>query len=275
MSGDGRPLPPSFETIFLGEALDREATLDAFVLGLRRGPRLTVALLVLLVGVHLGVSLLDYASGRFGLLGALAWAQTPLALTAAGARVSEAVAIGQTWRLMSAVLLHADWIHLGLNGLALFGLGRICEAIFGPARLLALFVVAGLGGSVLSQLGPTSMSVGASGAVFGLMGACMSFGWRYRDVLPHGLRRLLLRGLAPWVVLNLVIGFTVPRIDNLGHIGGLIAGTLCALLIQDRIIPGPPQSASRGGAMAGLCAGVLGWSLMNAGWSVAEALGRY
>ncbi len=218
---------------------------------------------------------LDYATGQFSFWGSLVWARTPESLAAAGARLSEAVAIGQTWRMVTCLLLHADWLHFGLNTLALFGLGRLAEALFGRARLLALFLGAGLGGSVLSQLGPSTMSVGASGAVFGLMGACIAFGFRHRAVLPVDLRRLLVRGLMPWVVLNLVIGFTVPRIDNLGHIGGLLTGAVLGLLLRDRIIPGTPeQSLSRGGALAGLCVGVLCWGLMNACWSVASLLGN-
>ncbi len=275
MSAGTRP-PPSFEAIFLGPALDREATLDAFVVGLARRPLVTVSLLVLIVSLHLGVGGLDHAAGRVGIGGALFYARSAESLAVAGARISEAVAIGQLWRLVSCILLHVDWFHLGLNGLALFGLGRICEALYGRARLLTLFVVSGLGGALLSQLGPASSSVGASGAIFGLMGACMAFGWRFRGVLPTGLRKLLVRGLAPWVVLNLVIGFSVPRIDNLGHIGGLFTGGICALLLRDRVIPGEPrQNSARGGALTGLCVGLLCWSLMNAGWSVQEALGAF
>ncbi len=268
-----RPLPPSFEAIFLGEALEREAALDAFGQGLRRLPPVTTTLCLLLLLIHLFVGWLDFATGQFSFLGSLVWARTVESLAIAGGRISDAVAIGQTWRLVTCVLLHADWFHFGLNTLALFGLGRIAEAIFGRARLLLLFVASGVGGSVLSQLGPTSMSVGASGAVFGLMGACMAFGFRHREVLPVDLRRLLVRGLTPWVVLNLVIGFTVPRIDNLGHIGGLVTGAVVALLVRDRIVPGDPaQSPSRGGAIAGLCVGLLCWGLMNATWSVLGAL---
>ncbi len=273
--GPARRQPPSFEAIFLGEALDREAALDAFVGGLSWRPLVTLSLCAALLVIHVGVGWLDYATGQFSFLGSLVWARTPESLMAAGGRLSEAVAIGQSWRLVTCVLLHADWLHLGLNGVALYGLGRIAEAIFGRARLLALFLAAGLGGAVLSQLGPASMSVGASGAVFGLMGACMAFGFRYRTVLPHDLRLLLVRGLTPWVVLNLLIGFSVPRIDNLGHIGGLLTGAVVGLLLRDRIIPGEPeQSDSRGGAIAGLCVGILCWSLMNASWSVLAALER-
>jgi len=258
-----RPLPPSFEAILLEEALDREATLDAFVLGLRRGPWVTGTLVAGMVAIHLVLVVLDGAGPPEELL------------IAAGARVSEAVAIGESWRMVSCLLLHADWLHLGLNMLALFGLGRLCEAIFGPARLLALFLFAGLGGSVLAQLGPASTSVGASGAVFGMMGAAIAFGVRRRKVLPYGLRRLLVRGLLPWVVLNLVIGFAVPFIDNLGHIGGLVVGSVAGWVLCDAIVPGPEPSRGRAGALAGLCAGVLAWAISNAGRNLLGEVGRW
>jgi rhomboid protease GluP len=270
-----RPLPPSFEAIVMGGALDREASLDAFVVGLDRGARLTLTLVTLLFAIHLGVGMMDYASGRYTLWQAVGYAPTQATIEAAGARVPQAVALGQTWRLISCTLLHGDWFHLAVNCLALFGLGRICEAIFGSARLLTLFVVAGLGGSILSQLGPSAIALGASGAAFGLAGAGMVFGWRHRLVLPYGLRKLLTIWLPPMIVLNLIVGSLVPRIDNLGHIGGLIAGTICALLMRDRIVPGEPQSASNGGALAGLSAGVLGWSLMNAGWSILGTVAKF
>ena len=232
--------------------------------GFRRfPPPMTTALVAGIILIHLAVGLDDLTSRAPGLFQAFLGSRTTLLLTTWGARSGGLVLSGEYWRLFSALLLHGDGLHLALNAVALFGLGRLCEAIYGPVRLAWLFLWSGLAGSLLSQIGnPGSISVGASGAVFGLMGAGVVFGWRYRHALPPPLRQVFWRGLMPWILLNLFIGFSMRHvIDNHGHIGGLVGGAILAASLGSPVIPGAEGRPRARVFMAFLSAAVLGWTL--------------
>lgn len=205
--------------------------------GMRR-PWLTFALLAAMVLAHLALALGMVVEGGADPLGALVMVRPEALLVRAGAQAAVELDQGQLWRLVSCVFLHNDGLHLFLNGLALLGLGRLCESLYGRPRFLWLFLVAGVVGSTLSWLGGNRLSVGASGAVFGLMGAPIVFGWRHRDELPEGLGDHLRRALLPWVGLNLLVGVMLPFIDNLAHLGGLLAGGALALVLGNRVVPG-------------------------------------
>ena len=110
-------------------------------------------------------------------------------------------------------------------------------------------------------LDPNIVTVGASGAVFGLMGAGVVYGLQHRRSLPPPLARLLGRGLAPWVLLNLAIGVVLPFIDNLGHLGGLLGGSLTAALLGDRLRPWSTRWAWAAPAMGLVSLGLLSWML--------------
>jgi rhomboid protease GluP len=126
-------------------------------------------------------------------------------------------------------------------------------------RFLWLFLVAGVCGSTLSYLGGNTASVGASGSVFGLMGACIVFGFRYRLVLPPHIGDLFRRRLLPWVGLNLVIGAVIPFIDNLGHVGGLLGGAGFALVVSNRVVPAEANALwSR--VVMGVASGLVGFA---------------
>ncbi len=262
---------PSFEAIHIQDTLIRESVMESFRTGLRRWPPLTTGLVVFMVFVHLLVGGVDVWAGAPPssiLLGD----RSPQALVLFGARADWLIRTGEPWRLLSCVFLHAGFFHLGLNMLALFGLGRLCEAVYGPQRLLGLFLVSGLLGCVLSHIGGTVLSVGASGAVFGLMGAGVVFGIRSRSKLPAPLRSVFGRGLMPWVVLNLVIGLSVPRIDNLGHIGGMLGGSACALFFGDRLVPGREGDPRILRASTGIGIGLIAWTLLQMSLAVSHVL---
>ncbi|MED5372487.1 MAG: rhomboid family intramembrane serine protease [Myxococcota bacterium] len=229
---------PSFDALVLRDKLLQARVGERFEQHLRRLPPVTTALVAACVVLHLATGGVDWATGQANWAQAIVGQRSAGTLLLFGAREHGMVASGEYWRLLSCIFLHGDGLHILLNGLALFGLGRLCEAVWGGLRMAAIFLFAGLCGSLLSQAGGTELSVGASGGVFGLLGAGVVFGLRAKDALPPGLRRVFGRGLAPWIVINLAIGLFVPRIDNLGHLGGLFGGVLIAPLLADRVLPG-------------------------------------
>jgi rhomboid protease GluP len=142
----------------------------------------------------------------------------------AGAQVNSLIAGGDYWRLVSAIFLHAGLMHLAFNGWALFSVGRDMESLLGSVWFTAIYLLTGLAGNVAYYLlGPNVPSLGASGAIFGLIGAEAAFFLRNRPLLgKFGRQRL--GNLAIMIGINLVFGFTVPGINNIAHLGGLLAG---------------------------------------------------
>ncbi len=140
---------------------------------------------------------------------------------------------GEIYRLFTGMFLHSDIIHLGLNCYVLYIIGSQIENFFGKFKFSIIYILAGLGSSLLSMtFANGSASVGASGAIFGLIGALLYFGYYYRVYLGNVLRSQLV----PLVAINLAISFLIPGIDLFGHIGGLITGILVtmALGIDDK-----------------------------------------
>ena len=141
-----------------------------------------------------------------------------------GAQVNSQVASGDYWRLLASMFLHIGLTHIGFNGWALFSLGREVEAFYGSARFTALYLLSGLFGSLAYYLlGPDVLSAGASGAVFGLVGAEIAYFLRNRGLFG-ALGRQRLGNLATLVGVNLVLGFTIPGVNNIAHLGGLLGG---------------------------------------------------
>ncbi len=234
---------PSFDALVLKDELIQARVGANFEQHFRKLPPATTALVVACVVLHLATGVSDWVLGQTSLLGVIVDARSTTSLLLFGGREHGMVESGELYRLMSCVFLHADGLHILLNGVALFGLGRLCEAVWGSLRMTALFILAGLSGSVLSQLGGVELSVGASGGVFGLLGAGAVFGFKAKEQLPPGLRKVFGRGLVRWIILNLSIGLFIPRIDNLGHLGGLIGGVVLAPLLADRVLPGSHGSS--------------------------------
>jgi rhomboid protease GluP len=156
------------------------------------------------------------------------------ALIVLGAKENSLIAGGELWRLLGATFLHGNLVHLFFNSYALFALGPDCERIYGRARFLAIYLLAGIGGSVASYLFSPAPSVGASGAIFGLMGALGLFFYLNREAFGVAGREQMQSIIAIGMI-NLFIGFSAPgRIDNFGHLGGLIAGLLAGLALAPR-----------------------------------------
>jgi rhomboid protease GluP len=148
-------------------------------------------------------------------------------LVALGALSRPEVFAGQWWRLESATWLHGGMNHLVSNAVALFILGMICEHAFGRTQYFILYVLSGLGGSVLSLVYSDGPSVGASGAIFGLQGAAIVLFRQHRERILLRDRRIGVVLLA-WALYSIVTGWTSPYIDNGAHIGGALTGALIA-----------------------------------------------
>jgi rhomboid protease GluP len=152
-----------------------------------------------------------------------------------GAKVNPLIADGELWRLVGAMFLHGNLVHIFFNGYGLYALGPESERLYGTARFLAVYFLAGIGGSVASYLFSPVPSVGASGAIFGLIGALGLFFYLNRRVLGQA-GQAQVQSLVTIALINLFIGFSSPGvIDNFGHLGGLVAGLLAALALAPRL----------------------------------------
>ncbi len=127
---------------------------------------------------------------------------------------------GEIYRLITAAFVHANVLHIFFNMYALYALGPQIEKFYGRKRYLLIYLGSALLGSLLSVVLTNNVSVGASGAIFGLFGAMLYFGYKYRATLDGFLRS----GIIPVIVINLLLGFMIPGIDVYGHIGGLLGG---------------------------------------------------
>jgi membrane associated rhomboid family serine protease len=141
---------------------------------------------------------------------------------------------GQYWRIFTAMFIHFSLIHVGLNMLSLFLIGRVVELFYGKWRYLVIYLGAGiLGGIVTYFLEPNALAAGASGAIFGVFGALGVFYIVNRRALgaygPGAIGQWIF-----WLGLNLIWGFSTPGIGILDHIGGLIAGILLAIILIPR-----------------------------------------
>lgn len=145
-----------------------------------------------------------------------------------GAKFNPLILEGEWWRLLSPMVLHIGFLHLFMNSLALYYLGTMVERIFGNVRFLLIYLFSGFFGALASFLFSSSLSAGASGAIFGCFGALLYFGCIYPKLFFRtiGLNIILILGI------NLSFGFTVPGIDNAGHIGGLIGGFLATGIVH-------------------------------------------
>ena len=167
-----------------------------------------------------------------------------------GGKMNSLIRQGEWWRLVTPIFLHGSWIHLFMNMYGLWILGPYVERLYGSAKFVVFWVLSGIGGVGASYLaaqpnlphaGPIArflfkaedaVSVGASGALFGLIGVLFVFGIKFRHELPEGFKRAFGVGMLPTILINVVIGIIFPFIDNAAHLGGLISGAALALLVD-------------------------------------------
>jgi rhomboid protease GluP len=227
------PVPGSYPN--LDETPAGEVSFSLGDLLVARRPRLVVTPAIVAIDVALFAAMVA-ASGRvvFPSLTLVRW----------GGLAPAAVVDGEWWRLLSAMWLHAHPLHLILNLVFLWQLGSIVERMLGPFVFLIVYLLAGVLATAVSlqTLASHGVSVGASGAIFGLVGVLLAVVVASRRI--PGLGRLLadLRTrLIGVTVANLVAGFIIPGIDNGAHVGGLVAGLLLGWLVgRDAVLTTPP-----------------------------------
>lgn len=152
-----------------------------------------------------------------------------------GQKDNAAIRSGEYYRFLTSMFLHVGIFHIGFNAWALYALGPQAERIYGTGRFLALYFLAGLAGGVASYMFSPDPAVGASGAIFGLVGALAAFFYLARRVLGE-VSRQQLGSLITVIMINMFIGFSSGgRIDNFAHIGGLIGGALVGWLLAPRL----------------------------------------
>lgn len=148
-----------------------------------------------------------------------------------GAQYGPFVDQGEWWRIVTAMFMHGGFLHLAFNMYALYILGSYAEGIYGSYRFLSYFIITGIAGNVATHyFYHDSLSVGASGAIFGLVGALFASGFR-KDT-PFFLKPITGSALLPMIIINIALGF-IPGsgINNAAHIGGLLTGMLLGYAI--------------------------------------------
>lgn len=176
--------------------------------------------------------------------------ENPAVLIRYGAKVNAYInSQHEWWRFVTPIFLHGGIAHLLMNMYGLWVIGPYVEKLYGSAKFVVFWVLTGVAGVVASYLsvqpgihnaGPLgrflfksqdAVSVGASGALFGLIGVLFVFGIKFRHELPEGFKRAFGTGMLPTILLNIFIGYAVPVIDNAAHMGGLLMGALLALVV--------------------------------------------
>lgn len=145
-----------------------------------------------------------------------------------GAKVNSLIKNGEYYRLITSMFLHGGIIHLALNMYALYVIGPLIEKLYGKIKFILIYFIGGITASLFSYLFSPSVSIGASGAIFALLGAALVFGIKMRK----NIGKEFLRNIFSVIVINLIIGFSIPNVDNFGHLGGLIGGTIISLLFK-------------------------------------------
>jgi len=195
-------------------------------------PSMSVVILSANVAMTIVVAVLGSSTGDGGLGGL--FSPSPLTLVLLGGKWVPLIAAGEIWRLVTANYLHGGLLHLVMNGFALATLGPLIERSFGWRKFFVLYTASGISGFLVSSFWrPGVLSIGASGAIYGLLGFAVVFG-RFRSG-PAG--RAISDQLMRWLMYGLLM-FLIPGIDSAAHVGGLIPGALLGLVLD----PGEPRT---------------------------------
>ena len=155
-----------------------------------------------------------------------------------GANYGPATLNGQWWRLFTCMFLHGSFMHVLMNMWVLLDFGRLVERLTGNVGFLLVYVITGLAGSLASLYwNPQVLSVGASGAVFGIGGVLLGWTLRHRQSIPTAVLGHLRSSVAGFIFFNMMLMVRGGNIDHAAHAGGLVAGILCGLLVSQPLGP--------------------------------------
>ena len=143
------------------------------------------------------------------------------------ANQKELVSNGEVWRLITSAFVHAGILHILCNMYSLAIIGSQLEGFIGKTKYVFVYIISAIVGNLLSITFSNNFSVGASGAIFGLLGSLLYFGYHYRLYLGSVIKNQII----PIILINLFIGFSLPGVDNIAHIGGLIGGYLATMAV--------------------------------------------
>ena len=204
----------SGKQVFLGKESQAKISFKPFLTYTFLGINLIFFLLMVFAGLHLFPNPIEGSTDQRVLIDF-------------GAKVNSLIQAGEVWRLLASTFIHIGIIHLVFNLYALWALGPFTEESLGHRRFFMIYIASGLGGSTASFLFSPALSAGASGAIFGLLGALLYYSYKRPALWKSGLGM----NLVVVILVNFGFGLVQPGIDNFAHLGGLITGTItCALL---------------------------------------------
>ncbi len=151
----------------------------------------------------------------------------PYVLLQMGAKYNGLIIAGQYYRLITAMFLHGGIFHLVLNMYALKAMGQLVENTYGKKKFLAIYFISGIASTTCSFIFSPYLSIGASGAIFGLLGAALILGYRRKDRIGPD----FLKNIISVIIVNILIGVSIPNIDNFAHFGGLLAGVIVSYMV--------------------------------------------
>ncbi len=231
------------------QAVAEAHELREFVIALHQAtPRTWVTTTIVVLNVLVYVAMAVAGAGWLS--------RTPQGLLEWGANYGPRTTGGEWWRLLAANYIHVFWWHIGMNMLVLVDVGRLVERLLGNFAFLVLYTASGVLGSLAGvYFNPYVPSAGASGAIFGLGGALLAYVLFAHQGMPRNVAARMRRGVLFFIVLNVAIGLAIPMVDNSAHLGGLTAGFLLGLVLQQPLTPGVRQRrvlrALIGAAVAG------------------------
>ncbi|SKA83891.1 rhomboid protease GluP [Clostridium sp. USBA 49] len=144
-----------------------------------------------------------------------------------GAKYNPYIRQGQFYRLITCMFLHGGIVHLVLNMYSLYSIGPLVEKLYGKIKYIIIYFVSGIMSSLFSFMFSQGVSIGASGAIFGLLGTIFVFAIKMKEIVGKD----FLRNITSVIIANLILGLTISNIDNFGHLGGIIGGIISGYLL--------------------------------------------